>query len=261
VCDAFDGGGDLGGDLGGGDLGGSADFGGDLASGDGVDLNGDSVTSDISLDTVPANRPDVIDGAFDSASENIKDIVSGYSDNLTVENAEGDDCCHYNPNDATIRMRDDMDDAEYAEVFTHEYGHFVDDQMGWPSESHEFVSAVATDRDLYDRQTEEGKQRFDNMLNDTFSSGAAYDRMVSDNLSALFQNDPEIKERFDNEGVPCYQHSNDYWDSGHNRENEIFANNFSIQANGDSASMAFLDNYMPNTTTSFNSLISQDGRG
>ena len=256
----------------------SEDLNWDTDVGDGIDDNisddldtsenlDDAPTDDVSedatdtpTDIVTADRREIMDNVFNNAPDNIKDIVSDYNDNLNVENTEGDDCCHYDPNVSTIRMEDSMADDEYAEVYTHEYGHFADDQMDWPSESDEFINAVESDRGLYGRGTDEGRERFDNMLNDAFSSGAAYDRMVSDNLSALFQNDMEIKARFANEGVPFYGHSDDYWNNGLNRENEIFANNFSIQANNDAVSMAFLNNHMPNSTASFNNLISTRGR-
>ena len=219
--------------------------------------NGNNEQSrDISFDNLPTDRQEAVNNLFNNAPDDIKDVVSDYGEALNIGSTENDDCCHYNPNDTTIRMQNDMDGAEYAEVFSHEYGHFADDQMGWASETNEFVNAVSADKGLYDRETTEGRERFNNMLNDAFSSGAAYDRMVSDNLSALFQNDQEIEERFYNEGVPYYQHSNDYWNSGRNRENEIFANSFSIRTNGDSTSIGFMNNFMPNSNLIFNNLLS-----
>jgi hypothetical protein len=215
---------------------------------------------DSAFDSVPDVRRNAVKDAFGHAPDDIKGVVMDYGDNLNVESTDGNDCCHFNPKDKTIRMEASMDDSEYTEVFTHEYGHFADDQMGLPSESAEFVSAVLSDKSLYDRETTEGRERFDRMMNDAFSSGAVYDRMVSDNMSALFQNDPEVIIRFRNEGIPYYQHSNEYWNRGLNRENEIFANIFSIQTNGDLDSLGFMNNYMPNTTVVFDHII-QSRRG
>ena len=221
---------------------------------DNINLNEHEIP-DSAFDSVPNDRREAVTDAFENASDDIKDVVSDYGSDLNVDNTEGDDCCHYNLNDKTIRMEDSMDDGEYAEVFTHEYGHFADDQMGWPSKSEEFVNAVSDDKGLYDRSTPEGRERFDGMMNDAFSSGAAYDRMVSDNLSALFQNDPEVIDYFNGEGVPYYQHSNEYWNNGLNRENEIFANSFSIRSGGDVASSDFINKHMPNTSAAFDNLI------
>ena len=90
-----------------------------------------------------------------------------------------------------------------------------------------------------------------NMLNDAFSSDAAYDRAVSDNLSAFFINDPEIVDRFRDEGVAYYRHDNSYWAGPGMREAELYANSFSMYAQNTSDSCRFMETHFPNTWNQF----------
>lgn len=87
-----------------------------------------------------------------------------------------------------------MSDDEYAEVFTHEYGHFVDDMLGRPSGTEEFRTAMNMDLMQYDPDTAVGMKNFGLMMDDLLNSDAAYDRMVSDILSAFFVNDPAVMQ-------------------------------------------------------------------
>ena len=152
-------------------------------------------------------------------------------------------------------MESDMDNAEYAEVFSHEYGHFVDNMKGDVSDTPEFREAMKKDLEKFDRSTESGRENFDNMMDALMNSDAAYDRAVSDNLSSYFKNDPEVIRRYDQEGVSYYHHDNEYWSKSGNREAEIYANNFSMYAQDNKASCEFMQKHFPNTWEQFKSTL------
>lgn len=119
------------------------------------------------------------------------------------------------------------------------------------SDTYEFREAMSKDLANYDRSTEVGKQNFDKMMNDLMGSDAAFDRAVSDNMSAYFKNDPEIVQRYFDEGIDYYQHDNSYWSGHRNREAEIYANSFSMAAQDNKASCEFMQHHFPNTWEQF----------
>lgn len=198
---------------------------------------------------------------FSNAPNGIKTIINRLSQELNVgdirefidSNGETKrEACHYSPLNGVIRMNPNYDNDEYAEVFRHEYGHFVDDKCGDVSNSFEFVNAIGKDKTniLCD------KLRMNQMLNDLFSCDAAYDRCVSDILSGFFDNDPRIKKRYNYEFIGYWCHTNDYWSGVKGPPNaigkETFANLFSVySAENRDESIAFLEKYFPSTTSSF----------
>ena len=204
-----------------------------------------------SFDELPRSRREAVYERFENAPDDIKKTVNELSSELSVENTKDDDCCHYDLAAKKIRMESNMDNAEYSEVFSHEYGHFVDNKKGDVSDTYEFRDAMAKDLEQYDRSTEVGKQNFDNMMDDLMSSDAAYDRAISDNMSAYFKNDPEIIQRYWDEGIDYYQHDNNYWSMPGNREAEIYANSFSMSAQDNKASCEFMQKHFPNTWEEF----------
>lgn len=80
------------------------------------------------FDELPRNRREAVYETFENAPDEIKSTVNSLSTELSVENTTGNDCCHYDLDAKKIRMETNMDNAEYAEVFSHEYGHFVDNK-------------------------------------------------------------------------------------------------------------------------------------
>ena len=84
---------------------------------------------------------------------------------------------------------------------------------------------------------------------------AKYDRCISDILSATYKNDPLIQKRYFSEGLSYYQHDNQYWDRGRNRENEVFANLFAIYSNNDTETVEFISKNFPNTDRVFKNLL------
>lgn len=206
------------------------------------------------VDAVPPERKESVRELFDSAPDQVKAVVSEYGKNLVVEN-EYTGVSNYNRLDKVIRMEIDIDNDEYAEVLSHEFGHFVDNQMGDVSQQNEFKDAVQKDAAMYDRMSEEGKAAFEDMLDNLMDTDAAFDRMVSDNLSAIFGNDPEIITRYWSEGASFYGHPDGYWARSGSKECELFANCFSMLAQNNSESCEFMEKYFPNTWEQFLNLI------
>lgn len=212
------------------------------------------------LKAVPDERRAAVYEKFNGAPKEVKDIVNENGERLKVGETVEDDVSHYNLETKTINMEAVLDDDEYAEVFSHEYGHFIDDMKGGFSETEEFKSALEKDLAYYDKSTAEGLSRFDAMLDALFESDAAYDRAISDNLSAAFQNDSEIMDEYENRGISYYYHTDDYWKGENNREAEIYANSFSMYTSGTKESCDFMEKYFPNTWDSFKSnLKKQEG--
>ena len=207
------------------------------------------------FDEVPRDRREAVYNRFENAPDEVKLIVNENSKYLEVGNTKEHDCCHYNLKDKIIRMEKAMDNDEYSEVFSHEYGHFIDDQKGNVSDSVGFKNAIEIDLDKYTRDEIEGSTNIKNMLDELFSSDAAFDRAVSDNLSAFFRNDSKIVNRYRAEGIPYYQHGDSYWSYPGNRSAEIYANSFSMYAQRNQASCEFMNKYFPNTWNQFKSTL------
>lgn len=204
------------------------------------------------LDTLPESRQDAVYNSFENAPNEIKRLVTILSDKLSVEQTVDDDDSHYDLLDEKIRMEENLDDSEYVEVFSHEYGHFVDNQLGDVSAMTDFREATEKDLKQYDRSTEGGIERFNAMMDDLMNSDAAFDMAVSDNISAYFKNDPEIIKRYSDEGIAYYGHDNDYWSISGTREAEIYANSFSMSAQNNESSCEFMKKYFPHTWEQFN---------
>lgn len=202
------------------------------------------------FDTLPKEKQEAINNSFREAPNEIKALVDVLSRYLSVETVKESDTVrvsNYSFLDKTIRMEPNMSHDEYSEVFTHEYGHFVDDMLGRPSETAEFRNAMNMDLMQYDPDTAIGMKNFEHMMDDLLNSDAAYDRMVSDILSAFFVNAPAVMQRYEAEGFSCFGHTGEYWSRPGAREAEVFANSFSVAAQDNSDSCAFIKNYFPNT--------------
>lgn len=221
----------------------AADPGNEATGEDNLDVEG-------SFAGVPVERQGAVYEAFKNAPDSIKALINQYARYLSVADIKETDrvkICHYNLRDRVIRMDPALKDDEYAEIFSHEYGHLVDHNLDRPSNTREFRDTMNKDLAQYDRSTDGGSENFEHMLDALLHSEVAYDRAVSDILSALFKNDPEIRKRFDNEAIVYYGHANEYWDCPGARESEVFANIFSLAAQGNTESCEFIKTYFPNT--------------
>lgn len=160
--------------------------------------------------------------------------------------------CHYSQEKKYIAMHDEMTDAEYADVIQHELGHFIDDILGRPSTGNVFRQAFSDVASRYNVDTLEGRRLLNDMLDDAFSTGAAFDRNITDIISALTMNHPTVVNRFNDEDVAYYRHKDGYWnrrnENGTNagmREKDSFANVFAIETGNYRISTNFVERWFP----------------
>lgn len=223
------------------------------------------------FDAVPEQYTEAINETFEKAPDEIKIVINEYSEKLKVGPVRSyysggilkKECNHYNQEEGMIRMNESLDADEYAEVFRHEYGHFIDSQLNDASTSGDFGEAI--DADLYwfhkmDNDNTMKKQ----MLNDLAATDVISDRCISDILSGTFRNDLEIQNKYIDEKAAYYGHKESYWDGTdgpkYAREREVFAEFFSIYSASDKQdSKEFVEKYFPNTTRQFKRIMKMKG--
>ena len=225
---------------------------------------------------IPENRRNAVDEAYRKAPP---EIVSALNDNISdlkpvqdteyVYDESGRQMFdefgrpmkyrgYYMPEDRQVSVDERMDNDEYTDVLPHEMSHFLDHARGWESRSPEFADAMASDLAQMDRTTPEGRMRFNDMLDDAFNTGAAYDPNVSDIMNGMFENDPEMAKRFDDEEAARYTHPDEYWAKPFNREGEMYADMGAVQCSGDWKSNGFLERFYPNTYNQFKSFYGME---
>lgn len=173
---------------------------------------------------------------FSSEAGDVNRGVASLASCISIlEQYLGTDICHYSQEKKYIAMHDEMTDAEYADVIQHELGHFIDDILGRPSTGNVFRQAFSDVASRYNVDTLEGRRLLNDMLDDAFSTGAAFDRNITDIISALTMNHPTVVNRFNDEDVAYYRHKDGYWnrrnENGTNagmREKDSFANVFAM---------------------------------
>lgn len=226
--------------------------------------------TDALVSRLPGRRQAAVHTAYANAPAYIVDLINQHSYKLSGIKSTGyatdeyghyilnkygmrvRESCHYSPSQKHIAMHDHMTDAEYADVLQHELGHFIDDALGMASDSAVFQQAFADTVAKFDRNSVEGKQRLKDMLDDAFSTGAAFDRNVTDIISALTKNQPTVIHRFYDEDVSYYSHDNDYWntlnwdgsDAGMCQK-DSFANLFAIETGRYRISVNFVERWFP----------------
>ena len=186
------------------------------------------------------------------AIESVAGFISGVSDTDFKQNENGEwvkEGSYYSPKNRSIRLDGSADEDSYANAYIHESFHAYDHKSGWLSQKSSFRAAVEADRDAYHR----GQKNFQAMLDDAFATGAAKDRAVSDILSAVFNNHPDVVSRYYDEIVPYYRHDNNYWRTDGNIEAEIFAECGCVMTYQNEASMRFLEKWFPSIDSSFRS--------
>lgn len=226
--------------------------------------------SDSFIAKLPHSRSAAVHTAYAKAPDYIVSAINQHCDKLRcVKDTEYEtDCyghyvlnrygmrvkesCHYSPMEHHIAMHNDMTDAEYADVLQHELGHFIDDVLGRPSTGDRFRQAFSDAAARYGTDTPHGRMMLNDMLDDAFSTGAAFDRNITDIISALTHNNPVVVRRFTEEGIAYYRHQNDYWDrqlrDGTNagmREKDSFANIFAIETGSYRISTNFAERWFP----------------
>lgn len=229
--------------------------------------------SDAFMTKLPQTRRSAVHTAYAKAPSYIVDAINQHCDQLNYvrntkyeQDSNGNfildiygrrqkEPCHYSEQKKYIAMHEEMTDAEYTDVIQHELGHFVDDILGRPSTAPAFSQAFANAASRYNADTPEGKHLSNDMLDDAFSTGAAYDRNITDIISALTMNHPIVVGRFDDENVAYYRHGNTYWNRVNEdgtyagmREKDSFANIFAIETGSYRISTNFAERWFPELT-------------
>lgn len=207
------------------------------------------------FDELPRDRREAVYALFENAPEGIKKNIRQYSHKLRITDIKENRASEYNFVDKIICMEQNLANRKYAEVFSHELGHFVDDIRGDISNTFYFRNAMNKDLARYDKTSIEGEENFATMLDALMSSSASYDEAITDTILAFFRNSPEIIQRFLDEDKHYNTHPDDYWKYWGNREAEIFANLFSILSQGNASSCDFIQTYFPDTWEHFNSIL------
>ena len=232
-----------------------------------------ALTSDLSdafISKLPQRRRSIVHTAYANAPDYIVAAINQHFDQLNyvrdtkyqqdqfgnyILNEYGmrsKEPCHYSQEKKYIAMHDEMTDAEYADVIQHELGHFIDDILGRPSTGNVFRQAFSDVASRYNVDTLEGRRLLNDMLDDAFSTGAAFDRNITDIISALTMNHPTVVNRFNDEDVAYYRHKDGYWnrrnENGTNagmREKDSFANVFAIETGNYRISTNFVERWFP----------------
>lgn len=189
---------------------------------------------------IPVWRRSAVEKAFENSDSQYIEFVDKYKGNLEVGYAQEDEGSFYRDN--KIFMNENYDDDEYAEVFSHELGHYLDEQQGWYSQRAEYIDAVNADA-----LSSMEEQRRQEMLDELFAGDVCYNRHVSDILSSMGMNNSAVVERYWDEGVPYYQHSTEYLCYKNRRQNEIYANMMVCRAENNEETLEFLKKYFPHT--------------
>ena len=233
---------------------------------DNVFLRGQSALNRSLISMFPSRRAEMIDASYVGAAPEVVGIINKYVGGLKGiaeiklrEDGEWESC-HYNPRTRTIAMDERksgndgyvMTQHEYSDIFKHEIGHFIDHMLGNASDKPEFLRAMNEDAEKFYDSGGDGDMHLKDMLDDLFSTGACYDRNVTDILSALFCNDERVRWRFNIEGVAFFRHKNDYWQAKdangrylNMRGKEIFANWFALETDGHQVSRNFIERWFP----------------
>ena len=200
--------------------------------------------SDAFMEKFPRERNDAVKMAFEKSPKEYMEMLEKNKDNLKICESRGKEGCYYLENG--VYMRRDLDDEEYADILRHEVSHYLDDQKGWFSENTEYINTVYDDTMTLNFSEASTREHRQEMLDELFRSDVCYNRHVSDMLSAVSRNNPKLILRYAIEGVPYYQHKNEYFDQGHNRENEIYADVMACISENDAETIAFVKKYFPN---------------
>lgn len=216
------------------------------------------------FDVLPKDRIKAVADGFLKADIEIKSIISEYAGNLQVTKCEKIidsqgiytiEKSHYLQDDNKIRMDERKDTEEYVITFRHEYGHFIDEQLGRPSLKEEFGMAIQADFFWYNRNTDYGEKNLKKMLTELEKSETIDSRYFSDILSGIFHNDRVVREVYDENGVAFYGHTNYYWGGIEGPENavekEVFANLFAIYAENNGEIVSFVEKSFPNIVKQF----------
>lgn len=228
--------------------------------------------SDTFISKLPESRRSAVHTAYANAPNYIVSIINRYCNKLSyirntkyrqdgfgniILNKYGErdkETCHYSQDGKYIAMHENMTNAEYVDVIEHELGHFIDDALGRPSTDTIFSQAFENVVARYNPDTLDGKRLLNDMLDDAMSTGAAFDRNITDIISAITTNNTMVVQRFINENISkrYFHHGDDYWKRlnvngmpDETGKKETFANLFAIETGGYRISVNFIERWFP----------------
>ena len=151
----------------------------------------------------------------------------------------------YHMKEKTIYLKENLDIEEMIMQYRHEYGHYVDHVLGWPSKTEQFRYAVGMDRFWLLRNE---KMTF--MLEELSNSEVIKSPYVSDVLSGIFLNDSKIEEVYRRNHVRIYKHSTtERWLRDEKAvQMETYADLIALYMKGDKEEIKFIEHWFPNMT-------------
>lgn len=203
-------------------------------------------------------RHAIVVESFSNAPEQIREVVNTYGrwledvgdspweiNNKTGEKEKGS---FYVPEKFIIRIDERKDNNEYGTIFRHEYGHYIDDVIGNYSESAEYNQAFKMDKNNFYKNTNL-KEMFHDLSENSSALKSGY---VSDIISALTINNPEVLEFYKKSKTPYSYHDwEKYMLPMQEMKSETFANLFAIYTENNSDIISFTEKWFPNITHEF----------
>ena len=126
-------------------------------------------------------------------------------------------------------------DHKFTVANTHELAHRIDKFFVKSYENEAFTRAIENSRDILEANIE----KYQNFCNKNFNNG-----FLSDIFSAICEDDYVFPAN----------HSKSYWQEGHKKADEIFANLFSLEAFRDVNSLKFFKNNFSELFEAYNNL-------
>lgn len=194
--------------------------------------------------------------SFSNAPEQIKEVVNKYDKSLKNVGYTNDEDGSYYSGEDGIMMKEEISDDEYGETFRHEYGHYIDNKLG-------VLSKNASDDFLFQQTYQIEKEHlYDNLgslLNDLqMNNNVLESNYISDILSALSENDFDIKCFYLENTCGFFSHDDEYWEGRENAgRSETFANLFAIYAENNSDVVAFTEKWFPELSRQFKNSIEE----
>lgn len=205
---------------------------------------------------MPLERRATVIDSFSNAPEQIREVVNKYDKHLEHVGYTNDEDGSYYSKDDGIMMKEGISDDEYSSTFRHEYGHYIDDTMG---ELFQNVSDNSLFQCAYQIEKEHLYDNLGGLLNNLqMNDNVLESNYISDILSALSENDFDIKCFYLEKTCGFFGHDDEYWEERENAgRSETFANLFAIYAENNSDVVAFTEKWFPELSRQFKNSIEE----
>lgn len=210
------------------------------------------------FDLVPLERRTAVIESFSNAPIQIKEVLNTYGYWLedvgdspwefNKQTGKKEKGSFYIQNEFVIKIDERKDNNEYGITFRHEYGHYIDDVIGNYSENSEYNQAFKLDKNNFYKN-----KNLKEMLHDLSKNISAFkSEYVSDIISALTINDPEVMEFYKKNKISYSYHEwEKYMCPMREMKSETFANLFSIYTENNSDIISFTEKWFPNIACEF----------